>query len=419
MFEKSACLICKRGIHMDRAKHILLNSKKYENDIKNWRHIIHRYPEIGFDLPRTQKLVTDVLRELGYTVQVGFAKSAVLGELDTGKPGKVIAIRADMDALSMKEESGVPFSSEIENAFHACGHDAHTAILLGVAKYLSENKDELPGGRIKLVFQPAEEGPAPGGAKLIMESGVLNDVDAMIGAHSQPLYKAGQIGCKYGDAFASGDFFEVRLKGTGTHAASPHKGNDIIITAMEIINALQNIRSRELPPLKSAVISVCSINAGSLPVKNVLSDECTFGGTFRAYNDEHRSYIARRIGEIVEHIASMNGVTAEYTDSFNYPYFRNDDDVIDIVFHSAQEVLGNDNVIKKEDPEMGSEDFAWYTKKLKAAFFFIGIRNEEKECIYSLHNPKFRIDEDAFVPALAVFINSIYRLMEDERIHGK
>lgn len=402
---------------MERAKRIFLNAKMYENDIKNWRHIIHRFPETGFNLPKTQKLVEDVLRELGYDVYTGFAKSAVLGVMDTGKPGKVVAIRADMDALGMKEESGVPFASEVEGVCHACGHDAHTAILLGVAKYLSENKDDLPGGKIKLIFQPAEEGPAPGGAKLIIDSGVLDDVDVMIGAHSQPLYKAGQIGCKYGDAFASGDFFEVHLKGTGSHAASPHKGKDVITTAMEMINALQNIRSRELPPLKSAVISVCSINAGSLSVKNVLPAECTFGGTFRTYDDDLRSYIAKRIGEIVKNIAEMNGITAEYVDSFNYPYFRNDDDIIDIIFHSAQEILGEDNVIKKEDPEMGSEDFAWYTKKLKAAFFFFGIRNEEKDCVYSLHNPKFKIDEDTFAPTLAVFINSIYHLMEDERTH--
>lgn len=368
---------------MERAECILLNAKKYEEDIKNWRHIIHKYPEIGFDLPRTQKLVVDVLQELGYEVLTGFANSAVIGVLDTGKPGKTIAVRADMDALGMKEESGEEFASEIENACHACGHDAHTAILLGVAKYLSENKDSLSGGRIKLVFQPAEEGPAPGGAKIIMDSGVLDDVDVMIGAHSQPLYNAGQIGCKYGDAFASGDFFEVKLKGTSSHAASPHKGKDVITTAMEIINALQNIRSRELPPLKSAVLSVCSINAGRLSVKNVLPDECTFGGTFRAYDDDLRKYIAKRIGEIVESISSMNGVIAEYDNSFNFPYFKNDEDVIDIIYHSAQEILGCENVIKKEEPEMGSEDFAWYTKKIKAAFFFFGIKNEKKDCIYN------------------------------------
>lgn len=404
---------------MDRAEKILLNAKKYEQDIIEWRHKIHMYPEIGFDLPTTSGLVKEELLNLGYEVQTGFVQSAVLGILDTGKPGKVIAVRADMDALGMKEQSGLPFSSKIENACHACGHDSHTAILLGLAKYLAEHKSDIPGGKIKLVFQPAEEGPAPGGAKLIMESGVLDDVDAMIGAHAQPLYKAGQIGCKYGDAFASGDFFEVHLKGTGTHAASPHKGKDLITTAAEMISALQNIRARELPPLKTAVFSICSINAGSLPVKNVLPAECSFGGTFRAYDDELREYIAVRAGEIIEAIAKMNGVTAEYKNSFNYPYFKNDDDVIDIIFQSAKEILGDENVIRKEDPEMGSEDFAWYTKKLKAAFFFFGIRNEEKDCVYSLHNPKFKIDEDTFVPTLAVFVNTIYHLLEDDRIYGK
>mgnify|MGYP001073842731 CR=1 FL=1 len=404
---------------MERAEQIMINAKQYETDMIRWRRKIHIHPEVGFELPGTQRLVKEELERMGLEVQSDFVKSAVLGTLDTGKPGKVIAVRADMDGLAIKEESGEPFCSEVENVAHACGHDAHTAICLGLAKYLSEHKKDIPGGKIKFIFQPAEEGPAPGGAKLIMESGVLDDVDAVIGAHSQPLYLAGQIGCKYGDAFASGDFFEVNLKGSGSHAASPHLGKDVIVTAAEMISAIQNIRSRELPPLKNAVISVCSINAGQLPVKNVLPAECTFGGTFRAYDDELREYIAKRIGEIVEIIAKMNGIEAEYTDSFNYPYFRNDDDVIDIVYHAAKEMLGAENVIKKETPEMGSEDFAWYTKKIKAAFFFFGIRNEEKGCIYSLHNPKFRIDEDAFVPTLSVFVNAIYCLMEDERINGK
>lgn len=401
---------------MKRAEQIIINAKQYETDMIQWRRKIHMHPEIGFDLPETQRLVKEELEKLGFEVRTDFVKSAVLGILNTGSPGKVIAVRADMDGLAIKEESGESFCSKTENAAHACGHDSHTAICLGLAKYLSEHREDIPGGKIKLIFQPAEEGPAPGGAKLIMESGVLDDVDAIIGAHAQPLYSAGQIGCKYGDAFASGDFFEVKLRGVGSHAASPHLGKDVCVTAAEMINAIYHIRARELPPLKSAVISICSINAGKLQVKNALPSECAFGGTFRAYDDDVREYIAKRIGEVVETIAKLNGVEAEYTDSFNFPYFRNNDDVIDIVYHAAQEVIGTENVIKKELPEMGSEDFAWYTKKLKAAFFFFGIRNEEKGCVYNLHNPKFRIDEDAFVPALSVFVNTIYHLMEDERI---
>ena len=236
----------------------------------------------------------------------------------------------------------------------------------------------------------------------------------MFGAHAQPLYPAGYVGLRHGDAFASGDFFQVKLTGVGSHAASPHKGKDVITTAAEIISAIQNIRTRELPPLKTAVISICSVNAGKLETKNVLPETLTFGGTFRTYDDEIRAYIAKRIGEIAEGIAALNGCKAEYEDSFQFPSFQNDDDIIDTIFQSAVEILGTDKVIKKPDPEMGSEDFAWYTKKYKAAFFFFGIRNEEKGCIYSLHNPKFQIDEDTFAPTLAVYVNTVYHLLENE-----
>ena len=402
---------------MQKPDEIMNDAKKYAPDIIEWRRDIHAHPEIGFDLPRTSEKVAGLLKEFGYEVKTGFARSAVLGILDTGKPGRTIAVRADMDALGMQEQTDLPYKSETDGACHACGHDSHTAMLLGLAKYLSEHKEHLKGGKIKLIFQPAEEGPVPGGAKLVVDSGVLDDVDAMFGAHAQPLYNAGHVGCKYGDAFASGDFFEVKLTGPGCHAASPHKGKDLITTAAEMVSAIQNIRTREVPPLKTAVISICSINSGKLETKNVLPAELTFGGTFRTYDDEVREYIAKRIGEVVEKIADMNGVKAEYTESFNFPYFRNDDDIIDTIYHSAIEVLGPDKVIKKPDPEMGSEDFAWYTKKYKAAFFFFGIRNEEKDCVYSLHSPKFKIDEDTFAPTLAVYVNTVYHLLEDDNIY--
>lgn len=219
------------------------------------------------------------------------------------------------------------------------------------------------------------------------------------------------MGVKYGDAFASGDFFEVKIRGLGCHAASPHKGKDVICTALQVIEAIQHIRSRELPPLKTAVISVCSINAGNLATKNVLPNEITFGGTFRAYDDEVRDYIAKRIEQVVKEICQLNGCEYEYQDTFAFPSFSNDPDVIDTIYRSAVEVLGEDKVIKKPDPEMGSEDFAHYTKKYKAAFFFYGIRNEEKGCTYGLHNPHFNIDEDTFVPTLAVYVNTVKNLL--------
>lgn len=391
-------------------KEIYREALGYTDIITEWRRRIHRHPEVGYHLPHTAAMVESLLKSFGFEVQTGFAESAVLGTFRTGRPGKTIAVRADMDALGMQEQSGLPFASEIDGVCHACGHDAHTAMLLGLAKYIHDHPGQF-SGTIKLIFQPAEEGPAPGGAKLVVDSGILDGIDAIFGAHSQPLYEAGHIGCKFGDAFASGDFFEAKITGQGCHAASPHRGKDVITTAMEIINAIQLIRSRELPPLKTGVISVCSINAGKLATKNVLPNEVTFGGTFRAYDDAVRDYIAKRIEQIIHDICALNGCTYEYTDTFAFPAFSNDDDVLSTIFRSAQEVLGEDKVIRKPDPEMGSEDFAHYTKKYKGAFFFFGIRNDDAGCNYSLHNPRFNIDESTFGPTLAVYVNTLINLL--------
>ena len=391
---------------------LLNEAQDYRSRMVEWRRKIHSCPETGFYLPKTSAMVAGLLEEFGYQVQTGFAESAVLGILDTGRPGNTIAVRADMDALGMQDEKDVPYRSARDGVCHACGHDVHTALLLGLASYLSEHRDQIPGGCVKLIFQPAEEGPAPGGAKLIVDSGVLDGVDAIFGAHCQPQYPAGVMGCRYGNFFASGDFFEVKLKGRGCHAASPHKGNDLIPIAMEMIQAIQNIRSREIPPMKTAVISVCSINAGVLSTKNVLPSELTFGGTFRAHDSQVRDYIAKRLEQIVRDISRMNGITCEFEDSFAFPSFANDRDVTDIICKSAAEVLGEDKVMKRTEPEMGSEHFAWYTKKFKGAFFFFGVKNEEKGLTASLHNPGFDIDEDAMVPALAVYISTLYHLLE-------
>lgn len=388
----------------------LTQMQPYAERAVQWRRDIHAHPETGFDLPRTSALAASLLEGFGLEVQTGFVPSAVLGVLRTGRPGATVAVRADMDALGIQDGKDRPYRSQHEGKCHACGHDAHTAIVLALANYCADHRDTLCG-TIKFVFQPAEEGPAPGGARLICESGVLDDVDYMIGAHSQPLYRAGQVGMRHGEAFASGDFFEVTLTGTASHAASPHLGKDVITTGAEIIQALQTIRSRELPPLRPGVVSVTSIQAGDLAVKNALPQTLTFGGTYRTYDPELREQMARRIREIAEGISALHQCTCEVKLQEMFPPLTNHDAVIDAIHEGAVEELGADNVFWKPQPEMGSEDFAYYTQKTKAGFFFFGVRNEQKECTYSLHNPRFDVDEDTFAPTLAVFAASLDRLL--------
>ena len=389
---------------------LLTKMRPYAEKAIQWRRDIHAHPETGFDLPRTSALVASQLESFGLEVHSGFVPGAVMGILKTGRPGATVAVRADMDALGIQDEKTVDYRSQNDGKCHACGHDAHTAVLLALANYCADHRDELCG-TVKFVFQPAEEGPAPGGAKLICDSGMLEDVDYMIGAHAQPLYRAGQVGMRHDEAFASGDFFEITLTGTASHAASPHLGKDVITTAAEIIQALQTIRSRELPPLRPGVVSVTSVNAGMLAVKNALPQTLTFGGTYRTYDPELRELMSRRIREISEEISKLHQCACEVKIQEMFPPLTNNNEVIDVVHEAAVEQLGEENVFWKPLPEMGSEDFAYYTHKTKAGFFFFGVRNEEKECTYSLHNPKFNLDEDTFAPTLAVFAASLSRLL--------
>ena len=374
------------------------------------RRDLHMHPEKGFDLPRTSALVKRELESYGLEVQTGFVQSAVLGILRTGRPGKTVALRADMDALGMQDLKDVPYKSQNPGVCHACGHDSHTVVMLGTAKYLADHRDELKG-TIKFVFQPAEEGPAPGGAKLIMDSGVLDDVDVIIGAHTQPRYPAGTVIYRYNEMYGSGDFFEVHLKGVGGHAAAPQNAHDVITTAAQIINAYQCVKARECAPLKSSVVSICSVNAGVLATKNVLPDELTFGGTFRTHDDATRSYLSKRLEDVAKTISTLNGVQCDFKLEPLFPPFGNDNEVTDVIRAAATDVLGAEHVVEMTEPFMGSEDFAHYTKKIKAAFFLFGVGNEAKGITAYYHNPKFDVDEDAIAPTIAVMAETAKRLL--------
>lgn len=377
--------------------------KKYESDMIGWRRDFHMHPEIGFEEFRTSEIISKLLKGFGLEVIEKFSKTSVIGILKNGSSKKVIALRSDIDALGMDDLKDVEYKSTHEGKCHSCGHDAHTAVLLGAAKYFSENRDKVDG-TIKFVFQAAEEGPDPGGAKLIMESGKLDDVDIMIGSHVDQAYRAGVIALKDGPLYASGGFFEVKIFGVGAHGAYPHMSKDAIITTMQIIEAFQHIITREIDPLMSSVISVCNIHAGD--ALNVIPQCLTFGGTIRTFDTEVSNYIQNRMKVIIESISKLNGCTSEIKINIMFPPLINDSEVNDIIREAAVKALGTESVVEHKMPEMGSEDFSFYAEKIKSSFFLWGVGNDTN-CLYYAHHPKFDVDESSLVTAMAVFVGSV------------
>lgn len=386
------------------------NVEPYFEDVVKWRRDFHMHPELGFQEYRTSEIVANLLKSFGIKVITGFAKTAVLGILETNKPGNVVAIRADMDALPMQDGKNVPYRSMNDGICHACGHDSHTANLLGVAKYISEHKEEFCG-TIKFLFQPAEEGPAPGGAKLVVESGILDDIDFIFAAHNTPEIEYGKLMVRYGAANASGDEFHIKIKGIGCHGARPNTGKDSIITATQIITALQTLITREIDPLRQIVISVCSIHAGKENATNVIPSELTMSGTVRTFDEKVREYALKRIEDIVSKICSLNGSDYEFYTISNMPSLTNNNQVVDIVKAACIETVGEENVIERADPTMGAEDFAYYTKKFKACNFYFGSKNTQRNIVTRGHNPKFDIEEECFMYSMSAFIAVVKKLM--------
>jgi len=385
----------------------------YKEQMVAWRRDIHMHPELGFQEVRTSGIVAEALASFGLEVLTDFcgAHTAVIGILRTGRPGRTVAIRADMDALPMQDEKDVPYRSQNPGICHACGHDGHTACLLSVAKYCSQHPEEFTG-TLKFVFQPAEEGPAPGGAKYIMESGVLDDVDYMIAGHQSTYTCLGQILVKSGVVCASGDGFTVKLRGAGTHAVSPQDGADLIVTAAQIIDSWQSMVTRRVDPQSPAVLSVCSIQAGEPGTRNVLPSTLTFSGTLRTFNEDLRHKLTGWMRERAEAIASFCGCECEVEIEAQYPVLVNDPAVTEILRTQAAQVVDPAAVFVAPEPTMGSEDFAYYAQKIPSSYFMYGVRNDAKGIVYGGHHPKFDLDEDALLIAMDVFLHSVKALAQ-------
>lgn len=392
---------------------VLEEVKKIEQDIIKWRRDLHQIPELNLNLPKTSKYVQTQLEEMGikfYTLVNGSAIVALIeGEnVERKNSDKTIALRADMDALPIQEETGLDFSSIHSGCMHACGHDAHTAMLLGAAKILNENKNKF-SGKVKLLFQPGEE--YPGGAKPMIDEGAMDNpkVDAIIGLHNGIINEnipAGSIAYRDGCMMASMDRFLIKIIGKGCHGAYPQLGVDPIVVASEVVLGLQKIVSREINTNIPSILSVCKINGGFS--QNIIPDIVELEGTVRATNPETRNFIAKRIEEIVKGITEAARATYEIEYDFKYPAVINDKNFNKIFLNSAKKILKDENIIEMQSPVMGGEDMAFFLEKAPGTFFFLSNpKIHENGLIYSHHNSKFDLDESYFYLGSSLFVQTV------------
>ncbi len=371
------------------------------------RRDFHRHPEIAFEEVRTARIIAERLTALGLEAKTGIGKTGVMAILDSGKAGKTVLARADIDALPVQEENEHEYRSTIDGKMHACGHDGHTAILLSVAKILVGQKDNFTG-KVVFVFQPAEEGA--GGAQAMIDDGALDGltVDHSIGLHLGSMMPTGAVALRCGPAMASADKFEIIVTGKGGHAAMPQHSIDPVLISANIIVALQSLVSRELDPTDQAVITVTSIHGGT--AFNIIPDNVQLKGTLRTFNEETRQNLAKRIAELSSGIAaSMNG-KSECDFTFGTPTVINNDKMTKLLKKTFEKDLAEGQVI--EAPQiMGGDDMAHWLNAADGCYFFVGAGNEAKGTNYPHHHPKFDVDEDAIPLAVELFTKGILEFL--------
>ena len=385
-------------------------SKSISDWIINIRRELHEHPELMYEEFKTSELIRRELDKLDIPYKHPIAETGVLASIGNGN-GPCVALRADMDALPIHEETDVPFRSKIDGKMHACGHDCHVSMLLGAAKLLKEKENKI-NGTVKLLFQPAEEGGA--GGKLMREEGALKDpaVERIFGLHVWPQMPSGQIGSREGTFLAATSSLSLTVKGVGGHAAVPQLTKDPVLTSARIITNLQSIISRELDPLDSGVVSITVINGGN--ASNVIPSDVKVKGTLRSLTMEGLKKLQKRVKEIAEGIAQTHGCEAivEYVGN-DYPPTVNDSDMWKFAKKVGIELLGNENV-SDLDAVMGGEDFAYYTEKVKGCFVVLGMNNPDIDATYSVHHPMFKADEDALHVGTA--LHTIFALKSLEEL---
>ncbi|MDO8769623.1 MAG: M20 aminoacylase family protein [Burkholderiaceae bacterium] len=383
--------------------------KKFHHELTALRRDLHANPEIGFKELRTSGIVAGALEALGIEVHRGIGGTGVVGVVRGKKydSGRMIGLRADMDALPIVEENDVAHCSVSVGLMHACGHDGHTAILLGTAKYLAENRNF--NGSAVLIFQPAEEGL--GGAKAMLDDGLFDKFpcDAIYALHNWPALPAGVIGINPGPMMAASDRFEIKIEGRGGHGAHPYQTIDPIIVVAQIITALQTIVSRNVHPVESAVISLGHIQAGNAAAPSVIPSHATLIGTVRTFSDDVQKLVESRMHKLVATIADAFGAKAELNYQRSYPATINSADEANFLADIATELFGEQRVVRNLIPSMGSEDFSFMLQQRPGAYFRLGQGGAEDGKL--LHNPKFDFNDDVIPVGSAMFAALVERSM--------
>ncbi len=359
-----------------------------EEKVIQIRRKIHENPELSYKEYSTARLVADTLKELGLEVKEGVGlPTAVVGVLRTPRPGKVVALRADMDALPVEEATELPYKSKVKGVMHACGHDTHVAMLLGAAMLLAKNTDML-SGEVRFLFQPAEEDGGLGGAKPMIEAGAMDGVDYVFGLHIFTKYPAGVFATRRGPLMATPDSFKITVHGKGGHGSAPHETIDPIYISLLIANAIYGIPSRQIDPVQPFVISITSIHSGTKD--NIIPDDAIMEGTIRSLDEGVRKKALSHMEKIVNHICGIYNAECKVEFMHDvYPITVNDPEVTGEVM----KVLSSISTVEETEPVLGAEDFSRFLQKARGTYVFLGTRNEQMGCIYPNHSSRFCVDE--------------------------
>jgi amidohydrolase len=398
------------NIKMADKTYLLNQANGIKDELVQLRRRFHSEPELGFEEYKTSAFIADYLKKLGLKVQTGVVKTGVVATLEGALPGNVAALRADIDALPVTEDNALEYKSKAEGKMHACGHDAHTAMLLGAAKILSANKSNL-AGTVKFIFQPAEESVA--GAREMINDGVLRgpNVDVILGLHVIPDIETGHVEVKSGAIMSSMDEFEITVIGKGGHGSNPQNTVDPIATGAQLVMAIQTIVSRKVSPLQAAVISVCRFHAGEKT--NVIPPAAYLGGTIRCQDESVRQMIFRQLDTVTKGICES--ANAAYQLKFNeqVPAVLNDPKLFDEFISCSSDILGGAALDIPVYARTYSEDFSLFGAYVPSLYFYLGTRNEKKDCVHPLHSPLFKMDEDILPLGTALFVN--YCLQRDQK----